>query len=191
MAYATGVSAVTVGYIALYRVGYWCTGTCGTPVVFVFFPRKQPSFQQSASLGLVISWQISSDYGSGAFPPTINPMKWEPRTPLSEGPDMTGGVGEGRTWRADMGRDGHAWHSWPIVLVPVDRTHWIFRGRIGSKKVWRIRGDLRYIIVFPWNTIAFPRNNIAFSRNIILFSRNTYCIPSQYFLRSLEIISNY
>ena len=39
-AYATGVSAVTVGYVALYRVGYWCT--CGTPVVFVFFPRKQP-----------------------------------------------------------------------------------------------------------------------------------------------------
>ena len=30
--------------------------------------------------------KISSDYGSGAFPPTINPMKWEPRTPLSEGP---------------------------------------------------------------------------------------------------------
>ena len=26
--------------------------------------------------------KISSDYGSGAFPPTINPMKWEPRTPL-------------------------------------------------------------------------------------------------------------
>ena len=45
------------------------------PVVFVFFPREQP-----------ISWQISSDYGSGAFPPTINPMKWEARTPLSEGP---------------------------------------------------------------------------------------------------------
>ena len=43
---------------------------------------------KSANLGLVISWQISSDYGSGAFPPTINPMnlKWEPRTPLSEGP---------------------------------------------------------------------------------------------------------
>ena len=30
-----------------------------------------------------------------------------------------------------------------FLLVPVDRLHWIFRGRIGSKKVWPIRGDLR------------------------------------------------
>ena len=28
------------------------------------------------------------------------------------------------------------------LLVPVDRPHWIFRGRIGSKKVRPIRGDL-------------------------------------------------
>ena len=31
------------------------------------------------------------------------------------------------------------------MLVPVDRPHWIFRGRIGSKKVRPIRGDLQYI----------------------------------------------
>ena len=30
-----------------------------------------------------------------------------------------------------------------FLLVPVDRPHWIFRGRIGSKKVRPIRGDLR------------------------------------------------
>ena len=30
-----------------------------------------------------------------------------------------------------------------ILLVPVDRPHWIFRGRIESKKVRPIRGDLR------------------------------------------------
>ena len=32
-----------------------------------------------------------------------------------------------------------------FLLVPVDRPHWIFRGRIGSKKVWPIPGDLQYI----------------------------------------------
>ena len=32
-----------------------------------------------------------------------------------------------------------------FLLVPVDRPHWIFRGRIGSKKVWPIRRDLRYV----------------------------------------------
>ena len=31
-----------------------------------------------------------------------------------------------------------------FVLVPMDRPHWIFRGRIGSKKVRPIRRDLRY-----------------------------------------------
>ena len=30
-----------------------------------------------------------------------------------------------------------------FLLVPVDRPHWIFRGRIGSKKVRPIRTDLR------------------------------------------------
>ena len=30
-----------------------------------------------------------------------------------------------------------------FLLVPVDRPHWIFRGRIGSNKVRPIRGDLR------------------------------------------------
>ena len=36
------------------------------------------------------------------------------------------------------------------MLVPVDRPHWIFRERTGSKKVRRIglRGDLRYIDLF-------------------------------------------
>ena len=29
-----------------------------------------------------------------------------------------------------------------FLVVPVDRTHWIFKGRIGSKKVRPIRGDL-------------------------------------------------
>ena len=101
----TGVSAVTVGYVALYRVGYWCT--CDTPVVFVFSPRKQPI---NFLTNIFRLWErcFSSDYQPG------RPMKWEPRTPLSEGPrsplehrrlgaEMTGGVGEGRTWRADMG----------------------------------------------------------------------------------------
>ena len=32
-----------------------------------------------------------------------------------------------------------------FLLVPVDRPHWIFRGRIGSKKVRPICGDLWYI----------------------------------------------
>ena len=31
-----------------------------------------------------------------------------------------------------------------FLLVPVDRPHWIIRGRIGSKKVRPICGDLRY-----------------------------------------------
>ena len=31
-----------------------------------------------------------------------------------------------------------------FLLVPVDRPYWIFRGRIGSKKVRPIRRDLRY-----------------------------------------------
>ena len=30
-----------------------------------------------------------------------------------------------------------------FLLVPMDRPHWIFRGRVGSKKVRPIRGDLR------------------------------------------------
>ena len=34
------------------------------------------------------------------------------------------------------------------MLVPVDRPHWIFRGRIGSKKVRPIRGDLQYILSY-------------------------------------------
>ena len=73
----TGVSAVTVGYVALYRVGYWCM--CGTPVVFVFFPRKQPI---NFLTNIFPLWErcFSSDYQPG------RPMKWEPRTPLSEGP---------------------------------------------------------------------------------------------------------
>ena len=106
--------SVVSGRLLVYRY-VWYTN------VFVFFPRKQPSFQQSASLGLVISWQISSDYGSGAFPPTINPMKWEPRTPLSEGPgprSSMGGVGEGRTWEgADMtGIPPHP-HSFGLISI--------------------------------------------------------------------------
>ena len=46
-----------------------------------------------------------------------------------------------------------SYHKMPVLvtdkgflLVPVDRPHWIFRGRIGSKKVRPIRGDLRYTI---------------------------------------------
>ena len=35
-----------------------------------------------------------------------------------------------------------------FLLVPVDRPHWIFRGRIGSKKVWPICRDLRYISLY-------------------------------------------
>ena len=30
-----------------------------------------------------------------------------------------------------------------FLLVPVDRPHWIFRGRIRNKKVRPIHGDLR------------------------------------------------
>ena len=33
-----------------------------------------------------------------------------------------------------------------FLLVPVDRPHWIFRGRIGSKKVRPICGDLLWYI---------------------------------------------
>ena len=33
-----------------------------------------------------------------------------------------------------------------FLLVTVDRLHWIFRGRIGNKKVWPIRGNLRYLL---------------------------------------------
>ena len=33
-----------------------------------------------------------------------------------------------------------------FLLVPVDRPHWIFRGRIGSKKVRPICGDLQYLV---------------------------------------------
>ena len=33
-----------------------------------------------------------------------------------------------------------------LLLVPVDRPHWIFRGRIGSKNVRPICGDLRYFL---------------------------------------------
>ena len=32
-----------------------------------------------------------------------------------------------------------------FLLVPMDRPHWIFTERIGSKKVRPIPGDLRYI----------------------------------------------
>ena len=32
-----------------------------------------------------------------------------------------------------------------FLLVPMDRLHWIFRGRIGSKKVRPIYGDLWYV----------------------------------------------
>ena len=83
------------------------------------------------------SWSVTER----CFPPTINPMKWEPRTPLSEGPrsplehrrlgtemsgrswggaEMTGrswGWAEitGRRWEgAEMGRGGDDGHSpWP------------------------------------------------------------------------------
>ena len=131
--------------IALYRVGYWCT--CGTPVVFIFFPRKQPI---NFLTNIFRLWErcFSSDYQPG------RPMKWEPRTPLSEGPRSPlehrrlprarGGVGEGRTWRADMGRGGHDWHSRVMLLE---------RGR------WRTQAQIKLDIDLYSTSIGKLHNN--------------------------------
>ena len=40
--------------------------------------------------------------------PRTHPVQWGPRSPLEHGgADMTGGVAEGPTWRAHMGRGPH------------------------------------------------------------------------------------
>ena len=113
------------------RLLVWRQCTCGTPVVFVFFPRKQPI---NFLTNIFRLWErcFSSDYQPG------RPGKWELHTPLSEGPrssiggclglgaEMTGGVGEGRTWRADMGRGGHDWHSYNVPYTTTSTVPGIY-----------------------------------------------------------------
>ena len=126
---STAVSAVTV---ALYRVGYWCT--CGTPVVFVFFPLKQPI---NFLTNIFRLWErcFSSDYHPHEVRGTY-PVKWG--SPLEHiipgvlnrrlGTEMSG-----RSWGgAEM--TGRRWEGAEMTGI----RHWWL------EMVWRRRPILNY-----------------------------------------------
>ena len=56
---------------------------------------------------MTIRW-LTTPASAMKWEPRTHPVQWGPRSPLEHGgADMTGGVAEGPTWRAHMGRGRH------------------------------------------------------------------------------------